>query len=157
MSGNPGIDADEKSDACVVPMNHPNNDAASKPASAEDGEGRRAAEGNAEQPTESRTQGRTDSLTGLQRVGEAARAAKAAGNGKMQFTAWMHHITPELLLSSFKQLKKAAAPGVDGMTWGHYEVGLHDRIGALCDAVHSGRYRAFLSQGAIAPGVHPEA
>ena len=151
MCGNPGIDADEKSDACVVPMNHPNNDAASKPASAEDGEGRRAAEGNAEQPTESRTQGRSDSLTGLQRVGEAARAAKAAGNGKMQFTALMHHITPELLLSSFKQLKKAAAPGVDGMTWGHYEVDLHDRIGALCDAVHSGRYRALPSRRVYIP------
>ncbi len=43
----PDIDADEKSDACVVPMNDPNNGAASKPASAEGPEGRRAAKSNA--------------------------------------------------------------------------------------------------------------
>ena len=39
----PDVYADEKSDACVVPMNDPNNDAASKPTSAEGPEGRRAA------------------------------------------------------------------------------------------------------------------
>lgn len=132
-------------------MNQPNNEATSKLGSAEEGEGRRAAEGNAEPPPESRTQGRSDSLTGLQRVGEAARAAKASGHRKMQFTALMHHITPTLLLASFKQLKKAAAPGVDGMTWRHYEVDLHDRIGALCDAVHSGRYRAQPSRRVFIP------
>jgi hypothetical protein len=43
------LDAGEKSDACVVPMNDPNKGDASKPAPAEGREGRRAAKGNARQ------------------------------------------------------------------------------------------------------------
>ena len=35
---------------------------------------------------------------------------------KVQFTALMHHITPQLLIDSFKKLKKSAAAGVDGVT-----------------------------------------
>jgi hypothetical protein len=35
------------------------------------------------------------------------------------FTALLHHVTPELLDWGFFQLKKSAAPGVDGVTWDH--------------------------------------
>ena len=49
---------------------------------------------------------------GLAGVREAARGGK-----KVRFTALLHHITPELLEQSFHALSRAAAPGVDGVTW----------------------------------------
>ena len=141
----PDIYADEKSDARVVPMNDPNNDVASKPAPAEGREGRRAAKRNAEQPPAHRTQSRTRASMGLDGVREAARALKASGK-EVRFTALMHHITPQLLIESFMQLKRTAAAGVDGVTWREYEEGLVDRVGGLWDAVQSGRYRALPSR-----------
>ena len=147
----PGIVADEKSDVRVVPMKDSNNEAASKPASAESVEGRRAAERNAEETPVPRTQRRSGTSMGLAGVGEAARAAKAAGDKEMKFTALMHHITPSLLLDSFMHLKKSAAPGVDGVTWKDYEQALSDRIGALWEAVQSGRYRALPSRRTYIP------
>lgn len=56
---NPEITADEKSDACIVPRNDPNNSDGSTPPSAEDREGRRAAKRNADHPPAPRTQSRT--------------------------------------------------------------------------------------------------
>ena len=147
---NPDIDADEKSDACVVPMKDPNNEAASNTASAEGVEGRRAAKSNAEQAPASRTQRRTRASMGLDGVREVARAAKAAGK-EVRFTALMHHITPKVLLDSFMHLKKSAAAGVDGVTWHDYEEDLLTRIGALWEAVQSGRYRALPSRRVYIP------
>lgn len=72
----PDIHAGE--DACVVPMNDPNNSAAVKPVVAEGPEGRRAAKGNAESSPAPRTQSRTSASMGLDGVREAARAAKGA-------------------------------------------------------------------------------
>lgn len=146
----PDIHAGEKSDACVVPMNDPNNGAASKPAQAEGPEGRRAAKSNTEAPPAPRTQRRTRASMGLDGVREAARAAKASGK-EVRFTALLHHITPELLHDSFKQLKRDAAAGVDGMRWREYEEGLDERIGKLWDAVQSGRYRAMPSRRVYIP------
>jgi RNA-directed DNA polymerase len=146
----PDIDADEKSDACVVPMNDPNNGAASKPASAEGPEGRRAAKRNVEWSPTPRTQRRTRVSMGLDGVREAARAHRAAGK-KGRFTALMHHITPQLLTDSFNQLKKSAAAGVDGVTWRDYEESLVERIGKLWQAVQSGRYRALPSRRVYIP------
>ena len=68
----PDINAGEKSDARVVPMNDPNNGVASKPTPAEGQEGRRAAERNAEQSPAPRTQSRTRASMGLDGVREAA-------------------------------------------------------------------------------------
>ena len=146
----PDIHAGEKSDVCVVPMNDPNNGADFKSASAEGPEGRRAAKSNAKQPSTPRTQRRTRVSMGLDGVREAARAHKAAGK-EVRFTALMHHITPQLLTDSFKQLKKSAAAGVDGVTWRDYEEGLDERIGRLWDAVQSGRYRALPSRRVYIP------
>ena len=146
----PDIHAGEKSDACVVPMNDPNNGAASKPAQAEGPEGRRAAKSNTEAPPASRTQRRNRASMGLDGVREAARAAKAAGK-QVRFTALLHHVTPQLLRDSFMQLKRNAAAGVDGMRWREYEEGLDDRIGRLWDAVHAGRYRALPSRRVYIP------
>lgn len=86
----PDVNAGEKSDACVVPMSAPNNGVASKPAPAEEREGRRAAKRNAEQSPAPRTQSRIRASMGLDGVREAARAQKATGR-KVQFTALMHH------------------------------------------------------------------
>lgn len=146
----PDIDADEKSDACVVPMNDPNNGAAYKLAFAEGLEGRRAAKRNVEQAPAPRTQSRTRASMGLDGVREAARAHKAAGK-EVRFTALMHHITPQLLIDSFMKLKKSAAAGVDGVTWRDYEERLVERIGNLCEAVQSGRYRALPSRRVYIP------
>lgn len=130
----PDIHAGEKSDACVVPMNDPNNGAASKPAPAEDREGRRAAKSNTEAPPAPRTQRRIRASMGLDGVREAVRAAKATGK-EVRFTALLHHVTPQLLRDSFMRLKRDAAAGVDGMRWREYEEGLDERIDKLCDAV----------------------
>ncbi|MEN9543677.1 MAG: hypothetical protein RLZZ598_510 [Pseudomonadota bacterium] len=146
----PDIHAGEKSDACVVPMNDPNNDAASKPAQAEGPEGRRAAKSNTEAPPAPRTQRRTRASMGLNGVREAARVAKAAGK-EVRFTALLHHVTPELLRDSFMQLKRDAAAGVDGVRWREYEEGLDERVGKLWDAVQSGRYRALPSRRVYIP------
>lgn len=105
----PDIYADEKSDACIVPMNDSNNGVASKPAPAEGLEGRRAAKRNAEQPPAPRTQSRTRASMGLDGVREAACALKASGK-EVRFTALMHHITPQLLIESFMQLKPCGIP-----------------------------------------------
>ena len=146
----PDIHAGEKSDACVVPMNDPNNGAASKPAQAEGPEGRRAAKSNAEAPPAPRTQRRNRASMGLDGVREAARAAKAAGK-EVRFTALLHHVTPQLLRDSFMQLKRDAAAGVDGVRWREYEEGLDERVGNLWDAVQSGRYRALPSRRVYIP------
>lgn len=146
----PDVHADEKSDACVLPMNDPNKGAASKPVPAEDLEGRQAAKRNAEQPPAPRTQRRTRASMGLDGVREAARANKVTGK-EVRFTALMHHITPQLLIDSFMKLKKSAAAGVDGVTWRDYEEGLVERIRRLWEAVQSGRYRALPSRRVYIP------
>lgn len=146
----PDIQAGEKSDACVVPMNNSNNGAASKPAQAEGREGRRAAKRNTETPPAPRTQRRTRASRGLDGVREAARAAKVAGK-EVRFTALLHHVTPTLLRDSFKQLKRDAAAGVDGVKWREYEEGFDERVGKLWDAVQSGRYRAQPSRRVYIP------
>lgn len=146
----PDIHAGEKSDACVVPMKGPNNSAAGKPVVAEGLEGRRAAKSNAETFPAPRTQSRTSASTGLDGVREVARAGKVAGK-EVRFTALMHHITPQMLIDSFKKLKKSAAAGVDGVTWRDYEEGLDERIGKLWEAVQSGRYRALPSRRVYIP------
>ena len=60
----------------------------------------------------------------------------------MRFTALLHHLTPELLVASFYELKRSASPGVDGVTWKEYEADLESRIPDLHDRVHRGTYRA---------------
>lgn len=63
----------------------------------------------------------------------------------------MHHITSQLLLDSFRQLKKSAAAGVDGISWRDYEEDAAGRIDKLWEAVRSGRYRALPSRRVYIP------
>ena len=72
----------------------------------------------------------------LARVREAA-----SKNRKQSFTALLHHVTPELLESSFYGLKRQAASGVDGITWQEYSENLEDKIVDLHNRIQCGSYR----------------
>ena len=74
---------------------------------------------------------------GLAGVRQLARARR-----REQFTTLLHHLTVDLLRSSFQRLKKEAAPGVDGVRWREYEDGLETRLAELKDRIHRGAYRA---------------
>ena len=130
------MNARGKSDGPIVPMNPANNDAAE--ASTESAEGRGPARRNTDQSNLNRTQSRKRRRSsGLLGVREAAQASR-----EFKFTALLHHINVELLTSSFYELKKKAAVGVDKMTWHEYEQGLEDRIDDLHGRIHRGAFRA---------------
>jgi RNA-directed DNA polymerase len=128
----------EESHGGIVPMNHSNKDGNSL---AENGEGRTPIKENARQPNTHPTQSENRVSQGLAGVRKAARE-----NMEMKFTALLHHLTVNLLRESFYSLKRKAAPGVDGVTWEEYEVGLEDRLTDLHGRVHRGAYRAMPSR-----------
>jgi RNA-directed DNA polymerase len=115
-------------------MSHSNKDGRS---SAESEEGRPLIKENAGQPNTYPTQSGKGVSQGLASVRKAARE-----NKEMKFTALLHHLTVDLLRESFYSLKRKAAPGVDGVTWQEYEVGVEDRLVDLHGRVHRGAYRA---------------
>jgi group II intron reverse transcriptase/maturase len=115
-------------------MNHSNKDTKS---SAESGEGRLLIKENAGQSNTYPTQSGKGVSQGLAGVRKAAR-----DNKEMKFTALLHHLTVDLLRESFYSLKRKAAPGVDGVTWQEYEIGVEDRLVDLHGRVHRGAYRA---------------
>jgi RNA-directed DNA polymerase len=75
-------------------------------------EGRTLTKENVGRPNPYWTPSQKSGPSGLDRVREAARK-----NGKLRFTALLHHVTIDLLRDSYYSLKKKAAPGVDGVTW----------------------------------------
>ena len=83
-----------------------------------------------------RTQCRNIAMSRLAGVREVAIRER-----KLTFTALMHQVTPELLVTSFYQLKKQAARGVDGISWSEYEEGLETRVSDLHRRIQSGRYK----------------
>ena len=99
-------------------------------------EGRPRPEGIPDRKAEVRTQGRAALPANLARVNETARRGR-----QTRFTALMHHIDVDALRRSFHRQKKTASAGVDGITTQDYEVNLEENLKALCDRVHSGRYR----------------
>jgi RNA-directed DNA polymerase len=134
----------QKSDRPVVPTKLPNEVA---PANKEAVEGRGLAKGNTSQQNACRTQGREVSApSALDRVRRAARKNKGA-----KFTALLHHVTQESLREAFFELKRKAAPGVDGVTWEGYAVHLDEHIAELHDRVHRGAYRARPSRRVFIP------
>src|SRR5215468_2926735 len=100
----------EKSDSVVV-AGKPTNKAAR--AVAEPVEPRTGTKGNADQQSTRRAQDRASVSQALERVRQAARQRK-----KERFTALLHHVAPAMLRTAFYAIKRDAAPGVDGMTWG---------------------------------------
>src|SRR6267154_2660151 len=127
----------------VVLAKHPNKTGRPE---AEGVEGRPLTKENADQPDPCRTQSRESGTNGLERVREAAKR-----DGKLQFTALLHHVTIELLRDSYLQLKKKAAAGVDGVTWEEYGQGLEERLKDLHGRVHRGAYQAQPSRRAYIP------
>src|SRR5258708_34721869 len=124
----------EESESGILPMNHSNKDGTSP---AESGEGRPLIKENAGQPNTPPTQSGKGVSQGLAGVRKVAR-----NNKEMKFTALLHHLTIDLLRESFYSLKRKTAPGVDGVTWQVYEIGVEDRLLDLHRRVHRGAYRA---------------
>ena len=85
-------------------------------------------------PAQHGTKGVSQGLSGVRRVAKEKKQER--------FTTLLHHVTIDLLRESFASLKKQAAPGVDGVTWGQYEEGLEDRLVDLHGRIHRGAYRA---------------
>lgn len=122
-----------KSDRAIVPVkqsNNPSRDAA------ETGEGRALTKRNASECVRAQTQGWNSTMSRLARVREAAVKDK-----KQSFTALLHHVTPELLLKSFYELKRRAAKGVDGVSWSDYQTDLETQIHDLHKRIQSGQFR----------------
>lgn len=100
-------------------------------------EQRTVTKGNSEESHEGATQRAQTSLTGLQRVREAARKDK-----KRRFSALLHHITTTMLTDAYHKLNPKASVGIDGVTWQAYGKGLSERIEELHRRIHNGSYRA---------------
>ena len=99
-------------------------------------EGRGWRGGNSLEGARDRTQSRAALLPHLQRVYVAAQRDKRA-----RFTALLHHVDVAALARAFRRLKRSASAGVDGETVATYERHLADNLQALCEQVHTGRYR----------------
>ena len=140
----PDMYVSRQSDSPIVPKKQPNK--AGTQDAAEVVEGRGLIKGNESQKAAFRTQGREDASTGLRGVREVARKDK-----RIRFTSLMHHITIDLLEESYYRLKREASPGVDGMTWKEYEVGLDDRLKGLYERIQSGTYHAQPSKRTYIP------
>jgi group II intron reverse transcriptase/maturase len=145
------MDVIGESDSFIVPEKPANKGGVPQPA--ELVEGRELTKENAEQSLLDRTQSRKVDGTpfearsrGLLGVREAARMGR-----KQKFTSLMHHITPDLLRASFFELKKQAAPGIDGERWGDYAIEFEQRIEDLHERIHRGAYRAKPSKRTYIP------
>ncbi|HUE88244.1 MAG TPA: group II intron reverse transcriptase/maturase [Vicinamibacterales bacterium] len=143
MSRTSSMHVEGESDGRVLPTKGPNADDCQ---SAEAPEGRRPTKENTEQTTAPRTQSRIRASSGLPGVRGVARKDK-----EVRFTALLHHVTVGQLQASFYGLRRAAAPGVDGITWAEYETGLDTRLATLHSRVHQGTYRAQPSKRAYIP------
>lgn len=133
MSDKTRMNGGGESSSGIVPVKQPNEDLGR---SKEAVEGRPLAKKNAVESNLCRTQSRESETNGLDRVRQAAKE-----NGKMRFTALLHHVTPELLKRSYYSLKRKGATGVDGMTWEEYGEDLAGRINDLHGRIHRGAYR----------------
>jgi RNA-directed DNA polymerase len=124
-----------KSDRPVVPAKSPNN---ADPSVAEGMEGRGLAKGNPSQQTTPRAQHRAGVHRALERVREVAERDKT-----VRFTTLLHHVyNIEHLKAAYVALKRDAAAGIDGETWGHYGEALEAHLADLSGRLKRGAYRA---------------
>jgi RNA-directed DNA polymerase len=137
------MDAGEKSDSAIVATKPTNN--AGRPV-AEPVERRAETEGNAGQQRTRRAQDRASVSQALDRIRQAARHRR-----RERFTALFHHLSPEMLRTSFLALRREAAPGVDGLTWRTYAADLDHRIEDLHAGLQRGAYRALPSRRRYIP------
>ena len=133
----------EKSDPSTVAAKPANK---SEGSDAESVERREGAEGNTNKDRMRRTLSRVNMSSGLERVRERAKAGK-----KERFTALLHLVDVDLLRTAYFRLKRDAAPGVDGVTWGQYEQNVESNLVDLHARVHRGAYRAQPSRRKFIP------
>jgi RNA-directed DNA polymerase len=133
----------EESDPAIV-ARKPTNKA--DQSAAELAERRVGAEGNAGRQSTRRAQNRVSVTQALNRVREVARKRK-----KERFTALLHHISVDLLRLAFYELRRDAAPGIDGLTWENYAADLEPRLCDLHQRVQRGAYRALPSRRRYIP------
>jgi group II intron reverse transcriptase/maturase len=101
-------------------------------------EGRGRAKGNSRQQTRSRTQYRKDLQQALDRVRQAA-----SRDRRLRFTTLWHHVyNVDRLREAYFNLKRDAAPGVDGQTWRLYRENLEVNLRDLAERLKRGAYRA---------------
>ena len=132
-----------KSDSAVVAEKSVNK---AELSAAELMERRAGAKGNVDQQTTCRAQNRESVSQALERIRQAARHRK-----KERFTSLLHHVSVDLLRLAFFELKRNAAPGVDGLTWQDYEADLELRLADLHARVQRGAYRALPSRRRYIP------
>jgi hypothetical protein len=123
-----------KSDRPVVPAKAPNKPAG---AGAEAVEGRGLPEGNAASETRPGPRAGEGVSSELDRVRRVARK-----DGKVRFTALLHHVSVDRLRAAYWGLNPRAATGVDGVTWAEYGLDLEENLRGLHARVHRGAYRA---------------
>ena len=99
-------------------------------------EGRPRAPRSPEETARDWTQGQMLPPAGLDRVKEAA-----AGSRQTQFTALLHHVDAHALERAYRRQRKAAAPGIDGVTVEAYGRDLEANLRDLKDRIHRGAYR----------------
>ena len=125
----------DESDSSVVPGKQANKAAR---AAAESVEERELAKGNPREQNASRTQGRVDATSALERIREAARRDK-----RLRFTALLHHVYDvERLRAAYAGLNRRAAAGIDGVSWEQYGQQLEQNLQGLSERLKRGAYRA---------------
>src|SRR6185312_13249841 len=133
----------EKSDLPIVAVKSANEVAR---AAEELVERRGGTKENADQQTMVRTQSREAVSRAQVRIREAV-----TRNRTEPLTALLHHVSIDVLRAGFFSLKKAAAPGVDGLTWTRYAEDLEANLRDLHARVHRGAYRALASRRRYIP------
>jgi RNA-directed DNA polymerase len=116
------------------------------PTAAESVEQRTGTKGNASQQSTRRAQDRESVSQALERIRQVARQRK-----EERFTSLTTHISVDLLRKAFLELKKDAAPGVDGLTWRTFAEDLDLNLTDLHARVHRGAYRALPSRRQYIP------
>lgn len=126
-----------KSDDSVVPKSATNKGRDDNRL-AEMREGRGSTKGNSSKQNRGRAQDRATLQHALVRVREVAERDK-----EQQFTTLWHHVyNPSRLRQEYLDLKRKAAPGVDGVTWEGYGKDLDENIEDLSSRLKRGAYRA---------------
>jgi RNA-directed DNA polymerase len=133
----------EKSDTSIVPANPANKVERS---AAELGEGSDGTKRNAKLQSTDQTQGWEAVTQAQARIRGAVRR-----NKKEKLTALLHHVSIDVLRWAFFNLKRRAAPGVDGLTWVDYAADLDRNLTELHAKIHSGAYRALPSRRKYIP------
>lgn len=124
-----------KSDSSVVPVKSPNK--TGEPV-AEAAEGSGLAKGNLRERNAPRTQSRIGVHSALERVRQVAMKDRTK-----RFTTLLHHVYDlDRLRACYLDMKRDAAPGVDGETWRHYGENLDENLRDLSERLKRGVYRA---------------